>query len=176
MRKKIPNLLTTSRIMLSPFVYYAGFTHERELFMILFSLGGLTDFLDGFFARYMEIDSDWGSVFDTIADCIFYPAGLLMYLFVPEVFQYWTVAALLVGVMALSLMIGWLRGGLKIPHLISAKIFAMASVAFVFYTLWVEFYLPFLYVFLVIGAWATVEQFIVLCFKKPSFTRKWCWE
>ena len=176
MKKRIPNLLTSSRIMLSPFVYYAGFANERELFMLLFTLGGLTDFLDGFFARYLEIDSDWGSMFDTVADVIFYPAGLLLYFFVPEVFQYRNVVAVLVGVFALSLLIGWLRGGLKIPHLISAKIFAMASVALIFYTLWIEYYAPFLYVFLVIGAWAAIEQFIVLCFRKPSFARRWFWE
>ncbi len=176
MKNRIPNLLTSSRIMLSPFVYYAGFAREKELFVILFTLGGLTDFLDGFFARYMEIDSDWGSVFDTVADGIFYPAGLLVYLFVPEVFHYWTVISAFIGLFLVALIVGWLRGALKIPHLVSAKIFAMSSVAFVFYTLLFDYYPPFLFVFLAIGAWAALEQFIVLCFRKPSFARKWSWE
>jgi phosphatidylglycerophosphate synthase len=174
---KIPNMLTSARIFIAPFVYYAGFARERDLFVLLFALGGITDVLDGFFARYLDMKSDWGSRFDTIADLLFYPAGFLLYFFAPEVIvSHWEIIVSLVGVLVLSLVIGRFRGKLVVPHLLSSKIFAVFLYLFVLYTLMVEYYPPFFYVVVFIGAWAAVEQFIVLCFKSPSLSRRWSWE
>jgi cardiolipin synthase len=174
---KIPNILTSARIGLVPFVYYAGFARERELFALLFALGGFTDVLDGFFARYLNMKSDWGSRFDTIADLLFYPAGLLLYFFVPEVLvSNWKFILTVLSIFSFALLAGWLRDKLVIPHLLSAKIFAVFAYLFVLYTLMAEYYPPFFYVVAVIGAWAALEQFIVLCFKSPSLSRRWSWE
>ncbi len=173
---KIPNILTSARIVIAPFAYYAGFAREKELFVILFALGGLTDVLDGFFARYLELKSDWGSMYDAFADLLFFPAGLLLYFFAPEVVvNNWKILVTFISVFAAAILIGWLRGKLVIPHLLSAKIFAVFMYAFVLYTLMVEYYPPFFSVVAVIGAWAALEQFIVLCFKSPS-SRRWSWE
>jgi len=94
----LPNFLTTARIAITPFVYYAGITLERELFILLFLLGGLTDVLDGWLARYMGVESDWGTNLDTIADLIFFPTVALIYFFVPEIFTNWPI---IVGIIAL---------------------------------------------------------------------------
>lgn len=174
---KIPNILTSARIGIAPFAYYAGFAREKELFVILFALGGLTDVLDGFFARYLEMKSDWGSMYDAFADLLFFPAGLLLYFFAPEVVaNNWKIIVTFISIFAVAILIGWLRGKLVIPHLLSAKIFAVFMSAFVLYTLMVEYYPPFFFVVAVIGAWAAFEQFIVLCFKSPSLSRRWSWE
>ena len=174
---RIPNILTSSRIAMAPFLYYAGFAREKELFVILFALGGLTDVLDGFFARYLELKSDWGSVFDTVADVFFYPAGLLLYFFVPAVIlDNWHLISIILSIFVVAVLVGWLRGKLSIPHLLSAKVSAVFMYAFVLYTLFVEYSLPFFFVTAVIGAWAALEQFIVLCFRSPSLSRRWSWQ
>jgi phosphatidylglycerophosphate synthase len=173
---KIPNVLTSARIALAPFVYYAGFSQERELFAILFALGGVTDVLDGFFARFLDMKSDWGSAFDTIADFLFYPAGLMLYFFVPEVItKNWKLIFGIIAIFVLAVLIGGVRKKLSIPHLASAKLCAALLYIFVLYTLLVGYSRPFLYFVLMIGAWAAVEQFIVLCFKSPS-SRRWSWQ
>lgn len=174
---KIPNILTSARVVIAPFAYYAGFAREKELFVILFALGGLTDVLDGFFARYLEMKSDWGSMYDAVADFLFFPSAILLYFFSPEVVvQNWRVIAIFIGILVIGILVGWLRGKLVIPHLLSAKIFAVFMYAFVLYTLMVEYYPPFFFVVAVIGAWAALEQFIVLCFRSPSLSRRWSWE
>ncbi len=173
----LPNLLTSSRILIAPFLYYAGISQKRDLFVVLFLVGGLTDALDGFFARYLDLKSDWGTVFDTVADVLFYPAGFMLYFFVPQVItDNWEVIFGLSGLFIVAVIIGWLRGKLSIPHLLSAKITAIFMYVFVLHSLVFGYYLPLFYLTAAIGAWAAVEQFVVLCFKSPSLTRRWSWE
>ncbi len=72
MFKKIPNLLTASRIIVIPFILIA-MCFEQSVFShrlaaILFLYACVTDFLDGLIARIYSIQSDFGKFFDPIAD------------------------------------------------------------------------------------------------------------
>jgi len=161
MRINVPNVLTTSRLLLAPFVYYAGFMRDRELFLVLFALGGITDALDGFFARHLNVKSDWGSFFDMIADIAFYPSALMVYFFVPEVFLNNTLIVLgVVGAFVVAVGSVWLKGKWILPHLLSAKIWAVFLYLFVLYTVMFEYSPPFFYVVAAVGVWAALEQFI----------------
>ena len=42
------------------------------LFYVFYSLGGITDMLDGFVARKLKIESDFGEKLDSVADIVFF--------------------------------------------------------------------------------------------------------
>lgn len=87
--KKIPNILTTIRILLLPIVVIFlflkinivvfsfeinnfNFVMNLNIFIsgLLFIFLSFTDFLDGYIARKYNIISDWGKIWDPIADKI----------------------------------------------------------------------------------------------------------
>jgi len=68
---KIPNILSLSRLLLSPLIFYF-FTIPGWLGKII-TLGFLcliysTDFFDGYFARKLSLQSDLGRILDPLAD------------------------------------------------------------------------------------------------------------
>ena len=67
----LPNILTTIRILLAPAILVAFFNEpkdKRVLSLCLFLAAGLTDCLDGFFARRMHQITRLGMILDPIAD------------------------------------------------------------------------------------------------------------
>ncbi|WP_243546521.1 CDP-alcohol phosphatidyltransferase family protein [Pseudodesulfovibrio tunisiensis] len=64
----VPNLLTASRILLTP-AFVVAYTSERfYLAWALFAIAGLTDALDGFLARLLRQRSQLGAMLDPLAD------------------------------------------------------------------------------------------------------------
>src|SRR5215468_7460187 len=77
----LPNLLTLSRILVIPVVivlFYVPGPGARWLACILFSAAGVTDWLDGHFARRWRQQSEIGRFLDPIADKLLVSATLLM--------------------------------------------------------------------------------------------------
>lgn len=65
----IPNLLSLFRIILIPFIVWSYFTKESSLLTVgLIVLSGITDVIDGIIARKFNMVSNFGKVFDPIAD------------------------------------------------------------------------------------------------------------
>ncbi len=68
----IPNLLTLLRILLIPLflylVFFSQFNYRITIALIVFTLGALTDFLDGYLARKWKVISDFGKIADPLAD------------------------------------------------------------------------------------------------------------
>jgi len=64
----LPNLLTVSRLLLTPFIIQAILTGRRPLALVLFIIAGFTDFLDGAAARWFHSASNVGAYLDPIAD------------------------------------------------------------------------------------------------------------
>lgn len=65
----IPNALSFSRILLSPIVAYSVINGHHSTALVLFSVAGLTDFLDGQIARrFPSQRSLLGSIIDPIGD------------------------------------------------------------------------------------------------------------
>lgn len=76
-------LATYSRIFITPFIFlvvlmdwpWAGYIAS-----VLFILGSLTDWLDGYLARLYKVESDMGRFMDPIADKILVLAALILLL------------------------------------------------------------------------------------------------
>ncbi len=66
----VPNLITGARILATPFVVYFLTTDQYLLAFWLFFAAGLTDWLDGFLARFYNQSSFLGQLLDPLADKI----------------------------------------------------------------------------------------------------------
>ena len=71
MLKKIPNILTVSRILLIPLIllcYTLDGKYGGYVSATLFAIACITDFLDGYLARIYSVQSKLGRFLDPIAD------------------------------------------------------------------------------------------------------------
>ena len=71
MKFNIPNSLTLIRILLIPVIVFLFLSNQEGYRFIIFSLfllATITDYLDGFFARYMKQATNFGAFLDPVAD------------------------------------------------------------------------------------------------------------
>lgn len=73
----LPNLITFSRIALSPAMGYFICTGMYNPALVCFAIAASTDFLDGFLARRLKQESEFGTVLDPIADKILFATCLV---------------------------------------------------------------------------------------------------
>ncbi len=66
----IPNLLTVSRILMTPGIVMAFADRRFDIAWVLFAVAGLTDALDGSLARILKQRSNFGAMLDPLADKI----------------------------------------------------------------------------------------------------------
>ena len=66
----IPSLITSLRIIILPLFLYAFFLNFKTFSFLVFLFLSLTDVLDGYLARKMNVSSYKGAYFDTAADFI----------------------------------------------------------------------------------------------------------
>jgi CDP-diacylglycerol--glycerol-3-phosphate 3-phosphatidyltransferase len=67
----LPTYLTLLRIILIPFlavVFYLPWEHARLACTIIFVVAGFTDWLDGYLARKMNLETPFGAFLDPVAD------------------------------------------------------------------------------------------------------------
>lgn len=79
---------TYARMMLSPFLVgllYNPTKNHQILATILFCLGAITDYLDGYWARKFQATSDMGKFMDPIADKIITLSALVMLLYLQRI-------------------------------------------------------------------------------------------
>lgn len=69
MKKNIPNLITALRLLLLPVFIYVFFTvDDIRVAFAVFVFASATDLLDGYLARKWDAVSDFGKLFDPLAD------------------------------------------------------------------------------------------------------------
>lgn len=98
--KPIPNILTVIRMLLIPVFVYAYYhpglwLPGRMLAMVIFVTASLTDLLDGHIARKYNAISNFGRLFDPVADKLMTISALVC--FVESGIVPWTFAALVIG-------------------------------------------------------------------------------
>jgi CDP-diacylglycerol--glycerol-3-phosphate 3-phosphatidyltransferase len=93
----LPNLLTLSRI---PILFgvvgflYLPFSGASSLALVLFLIGALTDWADGYYARKQGMVSNFGKLMDALTDKVFM-VGLFISLLVIGILPEWTLPLLL---------------------------------------------------------------------------------
>ena len=96
--KNLPNSITVMRMVGTVFLL---FTKPMSLcFYIVYTITGLTDVLDGFFARKLKVSSDFGAKLDSIADLLFY--SVMIILLIPVLWEklhksIWVAVVLILG-------------------------------------------------------------------------------
>ncbi len=73
-----PNHVTVARMFLTPVVVYLLATANYGWGLTLFLFTGLTDALDGSLARVRRQITDWGTIFDPVADKLFIGSALVV--------------------------------------------------------------------------------------------------
>ncbi len=68
----VPNMLSMSRLLTTPLLYIFILQDWLMAFLIGFIIIGLTDALDGYFARLLNQVTTLGKILDTVADMFFY--------------------------------------------------------------------------------------------------------
>ena len=85
--KWIPNLLTSSRILLVPvFLYFlfSDFSHGKLLALIFFVIATITDAYDGKIARKHNIVTKFGIFFDPLADKLLVLSAFYAFMFISD--------------------------------------------------------------------------------------------
>ena len=99
----LPNLLTLSRI---PILFgvvgflYLPFAWASSLALVLFIIGALTDWADGYYARKQGLVSNFGKLMDALTDKVFM-VGLFISLLVIGILPEWTLPLLLLILLSL---------------------------------------------------------------------------
>lgn len=76
-----PNLLTIVRILLIPLmvlVFYLPFAWAHLAAAIIFLIGSITDWLDGYLARYLKQTTKLGAFLDPVADKLMVSTALIL--------------------------------------------------------------------------------------------------
>ncbi len=91
MLKFIPNLLTILRFLLIPIIVIACVQGDYILAIVVLTVSGITDILDGTIARKYNLISDFGKLMDPLADKAT-QISLLTTLFIKGVIPIWILA------------------------------------------------------------------------------------
>lgn len=86
----LPNLLTFIRIATIPFLvflFYAPIAWGHTAAAIIFALAALTDWLDGYLARYLKQSTQLGAFLDPVADKLIVSIALILIIGEPQ-FQF----------------------------------------------------------------------------------------
>ena len=84
----VPNALSGLRILLVPVLLLCAWQKQQELFLSVLALSLLSDAFDGYFARLLHQESDFGARLDSWGDLFTYGAMILgLYLAWPDVLQ-----------------------------------------------------------------------------------------
>ena len=93
----LPNVLTLSRIQILFGIVaflYAPFTGASTIAFVLFVVGALTDWADGYYARKQGLVSNFGKLMDALTDKVFM-VGLFITLLAAHKLPAWTLPLLL---------------------------------------------------------------------------------
>ena len=137
-RKNIANLITLGRFTLYPVIIILFFQKHKAAMVAVWSLNGLLDIVDGYFARKLKIESGFGNDFDLVVD---YLVNITVFILVGfsigEAFlkvlrRYWYWLALLIGSVLLAHLVSVKKVGKGASlHLFTSKVGGIAFIAFI---------------------------------------------
>jgi phosphatidylglycerophosphate synthase len=85
-RRNIPNLLSSFRLVVTPFLFIVARLNQPNLFLAILAVSLLTDAVDGFIARRLKVTSKNGAMLDSWGDfCTFGTVALCSWWLWPEI-------------------------------------------------------------------------------------------
>lgn len=126
--KQLPNILTTSRLILAPFLLFLQ--PMSGCFWLLYSYCFLSDLVDGLLARRMKLTSEVGALLDSFADVSFFLAVFLSLL--PRLLE---TQAIMVWILVIAIIrfVSYLIGYLKYRSFSSLHTWLNKAVGFLLY-------------------------------------------
>lgn len=106
MNYSLPNLLSLLRVFIAPIVYQMIISSDTTFIfyaLIIFSVGAITDYLDGFLARKWGDTSSFGSFLDPIADKILTNSALLALMSI-HIIDVWMIAIIIARDVLMTLL------------------------------------------------------------------------
>lgn len=146
--RKLPNQMTAARIALLPVLWALALLGQPALVGAGLLVSFVTDVLDGYFARKLGQTSAFGSKFDSLADNLLLPSGMVwLGLLRPEVYRdHLAVCVVGIGLYLASMLLGLVKfrrfGNL---HLQSKRAGAVAIYLFVAHAFIAPTYSPILF-------------------------------
>lgn len=101
-----PNHVTVFRFIATPFVLFLMLFGHYLLGLIAFLIVSFTDAIDGSMARTRNQITEWGKVYDPLADKIF--IGSMVFAIVFRYIDFWT-AYIIVGIEIIIVIVAWVR-------------------------------------------------------------------
>jgi len=102
----LPNKLTVSRFVLTAAFLAAIFSkipYHQTIALVLFSIGGVTDFLDGRIARQRKLITNFGILMDPLADKIMTCSAFIAFVAMPETgMKAWMVVVIVARELAIT--------------------------------------------------------------------------
>jgi cardiolipin synthase len=128
----LPNLLSFARLILAPYIFLLLWQHNYRNALVLFAVAGITDGLDGFFARRFGGASKLGEYLDPVADKVLL-SGTVLVLALTGAIEWW-IAALVIGRDVLILLFAgvlWKRARRNFAPSAWGKASTVVQIAFV---------------------------------------------
>ena len=94
MFKHVPNLLTIIRFLLIPVIIFFAIKDNYVATIIVLTVSGITDILDGYIARKFNFITDFGKLMDPLADKAT-QVTLLAVLAIQKIIPFWIIAIVL---------------------------------------------------------------------------------
>ena len=163
--KLLPNQLTAFRLLILPVLWVCAILDFSVIVGIGVAVAYLTDILDGYFARKMNLVSSFGAKFDSIADNLLQPSILVwLWLLKPKVFIdhpiLWTVT---IAVYFTSILVGLIKfrrfGNL---HLFTSKYGSLITFPFAVHTFIAPQYSQVLYYLAMVSSLVSSSETLIL--------------
>lgn len=110
MKFNIPNILTLGRIFAIPLLVIS-FNHEGNKYvwisLIIFTIASISDYLDGYLARKLNLQSNFGRLLDPIADKLIV-ASVIMLLVMTDMIIGWNIIAAII-ILCREILVSGLR-------------------------------------------------------------------
>jgi CDP-diacylglycerol--glycerol-3-phosphate 3-phosphatidyltransferase len=161
----VPNALSAYRLFALPFILYAIYTANRNLFILLISINLISDILDGLIARLFNLQTEFGAKLDSVADIGTYLMAFLGMITLEKAFvsSYKIEFIILIALWIIPQLCALIKFR-RFPsfHLWSYKVTGYVQGIFIFSYFTVGFYQPYFYLMLLISCLAYLEELILV--------------
>ena len=128
----IPNILTISRLFLTfPLIIFLELNKTNFVFALI-TIGGISDYFDGYFARKLNLKTKFGAIIDPLTDKIFLLIPLL-WLCRMEIIPFWSLALILFRELIISALRTTDKDGLPASQLGKYKTFSFFIALVIFF-------------------------------------------